>query len=307
MSSIFPLRETVRRDEGQEPRLVDLDEETADEVFETLAATTTREIFLSLHEQPQTASDLAEMTDTSVQNAQYHLKKLQDADLVTVVDTWYSERGSEMKVFAPEDESLVLYAGRDKQSTFRSILNRMLGLASFIVPTSVLAGWVASRTVSDSGGSGGVPDGADSGTGSDDMEYETATDAGTDAPAPEREAPAPEVETVDMPEGGVEQSTGGDIGIQSTDSDLYFTGNETDGAEVIVDLNQTETPVLITDGGNATVLPDGVLNGTLTEQTASTAAETTGSVDPALLGGVAFLCGALVVLVALAAWYGVSE
>jgi DNA-binding transcriptional ArsR family regulator len=145
MSSIFPIRDKVSLDREPEPRLVDLDEETADEVFEALASGTTRKIFLELHNQPQTASDLAEVTDTSVQNVQYHLEKLADVDLVEVVDTWYSERGSEMKVYAPQDESLVLFAGRDKQSTFRRLLNRFAGLFAVLLPPSILAGWLASR------------------------------------------------------------------------------------------------------------------------------------------------------------------
>jgi len=289
MSSIFPLRDTVRRDETQEPRLVELDEETADEVFETLAASTTREIFLSIHEQPQTASDLAEVTDTSVQNVQYHLEKLEDADLVTVVDTWYSERGSEMEVYGPEDESLVMYAGRDKQSTFQSILNRMLGLASFIVPTSILAGFVASRAVTESGDGSGEP-------------------------TVQEETEQLDVESVDLPEGGVEAvepRNQGEIGIQSTpEYDVYLQGNETDGADLIIGQNYTDTPVLITDGGNATVLPDSAVSPTgelLSDQATSTAAESSTAVDPALLAGAAFLCGALVVLVGLWAWYGTPE
>jgi len=270
MSSIFPLRDTVRPDESREPRLVDLDEETADEVFETLAASTTREIFLALHREPQTASDLAELTDTSVQNVQYHLQKLQDADLVSAVDTWYSERGSEMQVYAPDDESLVLYAGRDKQSTFRSLLNRMLGLASFLLPTSVLAGLAARRTIGD----GADAAGADGGGPADGEAVETGGTSGDDAPRAE------DVDTESV-----------------TETATNVSGNETERIEVFVDQNQTD-PVLITDGGNVTVL---------SEEPVSTSVDATATMDPALLAGVAFFCGAIVVLFALWAWYGTPD
>lgn len=146
MSSLFPLREAVSLDGDREPRLVELDDDTADEVFKALAAKTTREIFLSLHEQPQTASDLARGTDTSVQNAQYHLEKLIDADLIEIVDTWYSERGSEMDVYAPCDDSLVLFAGEDTRSSLERILKRVVGALGVLVPASVLVGWLASQT-----------------------------------------------------------------------------------------------------------------------------------------------------------------
>jgi DNA-binding transcriptional ArsR family regulator len=86
MSSVFPIRSEVET-EDRAPRLVDLDDETADEVFDALAAATTRRMLSALHEQPRTASDLAAVTDTSVQNAQYHLRKLQEVGLVEAVDT----------------------------------------------------------------------------------------------------------------------------------------------------------------------------------------------------------------------------
>ncbi|WP_436933932.1 ArsR/SmtB family transcription factor [Halovenus marina] len=147
MSSLFPLRGSVEH-EQREPRLVELDEDTADEVFETLAARTTREVFLELHREPKTASDIAEATETSVQNAQYHLEKLSDADLIEVVDTWYSERGTEMNVYAPTDESLVLFAGEDTERSLGSVLKRLAGALGLLVPASVLVGLVTSQTIS---------------------------------------------------------------------------------------------------------------------------------------------------------------
>jgi DNA-binding transcriptional ArsR family regulator len=143
MSSIFPLRESVSLGDSRDPRLVDIDDDVADEVFQALSSGTTRQMFSALHETPQTASDLAEMTDTSVQNAQYHLEKLVDADLVEVVDTWYSERGTEMKVYAPTDEALVLFAGDDEQSALRSLLERVVGVVALLLPASAAVAWLA--------------------------------------------------------------------------------------------------------------------------------------------------------------------
>ncbi len=200
MSSIFPIRDTVSRDREREPRLVDLDEETADEVFDALSSRTTREIFLALHTAPQTTSDLAGATDTSVQNVQYHLRKLTDAELVEVVDTWYSERGTEMKVYAPKDDSLVLFAGRDKQGTLRNLLNRVVGVFSLLLPVSLLAGFVAHWTT------------------------------GTESEGPE----SPEVIV-----GGEELSTGEEspaddgVGIQAESEDTLDT-SQFDGSETVI-------------------------------------------------------------------------
>ena len=161
MSTIFPLREKVSLDDGREPRLVDLEDDVADDVFQALSSGTTRKIFSALHETPQTASDLADVTDTSVQNVQYHLEKLVDADLVEVVDTWYSERGTEMKVYAPTDEALVLFAGRDKQSSLRALLKRVVGAVAMLLPASAAVAWVA-RMMEPAEQPTGSPSGQDS-------------------------------------------------------------------------------------------------------------------------------------------------
>ncbi len=217
MSSIFPIRDKVTLDREPEPRLVDLDEETADEVFEALASTTTRKIFLELHNQPQTASDLADVTDTSVQNVQYHLEKLDTVDLVEVVDTWYSERGSEMKVYAPQDESLVLFAGRDKQSAFRRLLDRFAGVFALLVPPSILAGWLANRrdgteesirgeyaAADDDDAAEEVfaaeaDDGEDEAVASDDVDEAPVSDDEPDAETTETPEPEPEPEGTPTP------------------------------------------------------------------------------------------------------------
>ncbi len=161
MSGIFPIRQQVELDDQRGPRLVDLDESVADSVFDALSAATTRAIFGTLHEEPQTASDLAAQTDTSVQNAQYHLDKLVDADLVEVVDTWYSERGTEMNVYAPTDESLVLFAGRDEDGTLRSLLERVVVMLPVLGLVSVLVGWLAGHAQDGGDAAFNAPGGAD--------------------------------------------------------------------------------------------------------------------------------------------------
>lgn len=210
MSGIFPLRQTVTADRG-EPRLVDFDDETADKVFEALSAETTRQIFVELHETPQAASDLARVTDTSVQNVQYHLEKLTDADLVEVVDTWYSERGTEMKVYAPSDESLVLFAGSDKGRSLRSLLKRVVGVVGVLLPASALVGWAAKQfgSTNTAGGTGAEVAG-------NTTDYvTTATEAGNEAGAMEvtgtTPTPAPDPSKTPGPDavqGGVDAVAG---------------------------------------------------------------------------------------------------
>jgi len=155
--SIFPLRSEPDVDD-REPKLVDLSEADADEVFDALGSATARSLLLELHDEPRPASDLAEAVDTSVQNVQYHLTKLEAADLVESVDTWYSESGSEMTVYAPADESLVLFAGEEPESSLRRLLARLVGVVGLLAAGAIAVAFAV-------GGRGGTAPAAGNATG----------------------------------------------------------------------------------------------------------------------------------------------
>ena len=80
-------------------------------VFSVLAAEVAREIVIELYENPAAASELATSVGTSVQNVQYHLENLVDADVIEAVGTQYSSRGREMTVYAPMDNPLTVVVG----------------------------------------------------------------------------------------------------------------------------------------------------------------------------------------------------
>lgn len=139
MSRLLPLRSSVKL-QNREPRLIELDEQEAEEVFAALSSTTARRMLSALYEDPHTASELADIADTSVQNAQYHLTKFKEAGLIEIVDTWYSDRGAEMKVYAPADESLVVFAGKERQTTFQKLLSRFVGMIAILAVVSLALG-----------------------------------------------------------------------------------------------------------------------------------------------------------------------
>ena len=132
MSRLFPIETDVSWGSQGEPRVLDLDSDEADQVFSVLSADTARRILGELYEEPRTASALARELDTSLQNVDYHLGNLRDADLVEVVDTWYSEKGREMKVYAPADDAMVLFAGRSPIQRVRSLIAQVLGVVLLI-------------------------------------------------------------------------------------------------------------------------------------------------------------------------------
>jgi len=125
--------------EDREPRVVGVDDEDADDLIAALGSETAREILTHLHDEPATKSELAAEVDTSLQNVQYHLSKLDGADLVDVVDTTYSEKGREMDVYAAADEPLVLFAGGEESAGIRSALTRLLGGYALIALAAAVA------------------------------------------------------------------------------------------------------------------------------------------------------------------------
>ena len=139
MKRFFPSRSEPDL-EDREPKLIELDEADADEVFDALGSETARMVLLELHNEPRPASELADTTDTTVQNVQYHLTKLTAADLIEEVDTWYSESGSEMTVYAPANDSLVLFAGDEPESSLRRLLEQLVGpLAALAIGAIAIA------------------------------------------------------------------------------------------------------------------------------------------------------------------------
>jgi DNA-binding transcriptional ArsR family regulator len=80
----------------------------AESVFEALASDTARRILSTVHESPAPPSEIAAAVNTSIQNVSYHLDRLETAGLVEPVDTWYSEKGMEMDIYAPTHTELVI-------------------------------------------------------------------------------------------------------------------------------------------------------------------------------------------------------
>ena len=150
--SAFPLRWPVTVRTDRDARLVEISDEGATAVFDTLTSETARQLLSRLHDEPQTASDLAESVDTSVQNVKYHLQKFEDVGLVKVVDHWYSSRGTEMKVYGPSDNALVLYTGMDLDSTsLRDDLSRVLGAVALLGIASLLVDYLVQMLAATSG------------------------------------------------------------------------------------------------------------------------------------------------------------
>jgi len=125
--SLLPSESDTAQADDVEPRVVGVDSDDADELLSALSSATARRLLCELHENPAPPAELADCVDTTLQNVQYHLEKLEDAGAVTVVDTAYSEKGREMDVYAPADRPLVIFAGDDDTTSIRTLLTRLFG------------------------------------------------------------------------------------------------------------------------------------------------------------------------------------
>lgn len=114
--------------DDRDPRVIGLDSDEADDLLGAISSSTARTVLSSLHESPATATELTNEVDTSLQNVQYHLGNLEEAGLIEVVNTRYSEKGREMNVFGPADRALVVVAGRsDETNGLKNALSQLIG------------------------------------------------------------------------------------------------------------------------------------------------------------------------------------
>lgn len=100
VASIFPFTTARESPDPTDRELVGIGDDRADRLFEALGSETSRDVLARLLREPQTPSELAETTDTSLQNVHYHLEKLEDAGAIEEVAVEYSSRGREMSVYA---------------------------------------------------------------------------------------------------------------------------------------------------------------------------------------------------------------
>ncbi|SEH68001.1 Helix-turn-helix domain-containing protein [Halopenitus malekzadehii] len=107
MASAFPHQPPVTHAPREQTNIV-VDRNEPTEVLQVLSSETAQAILGTLKSDPKTASEIAQSLDQSIQNVSYHLDRLHDVELITPIETWYSEKGREMTVYALASEQLVV-------------------------------------------------------------------------------------------------------------------------------------------------------------------------------------------------------
>jgi DNA-binding transcriptional ArsR family regulator len=175
MSRLLPFKsETAGTPD--DAKVLDLGEDASGEALSALSSETARKILAAVYEEPKTPPEIREEVGTSLQNVHYHVENLEEANLIRDGGTGYSEKGTEMTVYAPANEAVVLFAGREHdRSRLKTALSRLLGGVGILA----LASLAVQRFVETIGP--GVEDAGDSLVG-------TPTDAAGGAPATDTEA-----------------------------------------------------------------------------------------------------------------------
>lgn len=261
--SLLPSSPDPPTEEG-EPRVVGVDSEDADRLLSALSSETARKLLAGLHDEPATPSGIADRLDTSVQNAQYHLGKLEDAELVRVVDTCYSEKGREMDVYGPADRPLVMFAGRERKTAgLKTALSRLLGgvgvlgLASLVIERQLSRGGLLGLGSFRSGG--GVGGDSDSLSGANESATTVEETSGQAGVMDDGATGAPEptgTEAADGSAGTVAEEateTAGDVGVE------FVTEATRTAAEEATRTTEAATTVAESGADAAAVFSPGLL------------------------------------------------
>lgn len=154
--SLLPLRGESQTTPS-EPRVLGLNDDAADQAFETLTASTTRTVLSIIYDEPSTPTEIRDEIDTSLQNVHYHLGKLEDADLIEPAGIGYSEKGTEMTVYAPAREAVVLFAGREsRKNRVRDFLEGIVGSLAVLAGATLAFSWFGNNIMSNYSSAGGV-------------------------------------------------------------------------------------------------------------------------------------------------------
>lgn len=137
MGRLLPGRKSVSIGPRDDPQVLCLDDDRTRQVLSTLSSDTSQAIFSTLNEKPMAPRDVAETLDMSVQNVVYHLENLEEAGLIDVLDTCYSEKGQEMRIYGPTREPYVVFLGLSEdqpglRSAFKHLSNA-IGPAAIVL------------------------------------------------------------------------------------------------------------------------------------------------------------------------------
>ena len=288
MADLLPSSPDPSAGDGGEPRVVGVDSDDAEDLLAALQSETARDILGALYDDPETPSGLADEVDTSIQNVRYHLERLTDADLVEVADTVYSEKGREMKVYAPAAKPLVVFAGSDDDAPgVESALSKLLGALGILGLSSVLVQRLFGGPTR-----GGDPVDVD-------VSFGSSGDAAATTTAENASAAGPNAAATTAKSGDSLTGSGAETTADAGDATVTESGRTVaEATETAAEAPRTVTEATRTAAETTRAVTDTTL------ESATTVATSGGTAAGGLPPGLVFFAGGLVVLLALGiAWH----
>jgi DNA-binding transcriptional ArsR family regulator len=111
--------------------------EQAQKIARAMASPTAGDLLKGLADLPKSTTALAEELQIPLTTAKYHLGNLLDAGVIEVVDTRWSAKGREVKLYGMKNQVLIVAPGR--QSAIGMMKKYAATLGVFIAGTAILS------------------------------------------------------------------------------------------------------------------------------------------------------------------------
>jgi len=118
----------IEKDQGNEKLLILPLGEESKKITQVISNDTARQIIELLAEAPLSASDIAGRLRAPLTTITYNLENLESVGLIKVEKVKYSEKGREVKIYAPVRKLIVLVPEKTDRKSVADILRKYLGI-----------------------------------------------------------------------------------------------------------------------------------------------------------------------------------
>ncbi|MEA2076370.1 MAG: winged helix-turn-helix domain-containing protein [Euryarchaeota archaeon] len=129
--------------EDEKLLILPLNDKNSKKLSQIISNDTARNILEAIASQSLSASQIAEKLGIPLSTVQYNLDKLSDAGLVKVERTKYSEKGKEVKIYAPQRKFVVIVPEKTNRKDVIATLKRYLAMIAFAVVGSGIIEFLA--------------------------------------------------------------------------------------------------------------------------------------------------------------------
>ena len=113
--------------------ILPLNDKNSKEITQIISSDTARNILEAVASEPLSTSEIAEKLSIPLSTVQYNLEKLNDAGLVRVERTRYSEKMKHVKIYAPQRKFIVIVPEKADRKDVIASLKRYLTVIFFAV------------------------------------------------------------------------------------------------------------------------------------------------------------------------------